>query len=173
MNFSDYLTRALEKRVLKLIGDKTIPNEGVQNNNKTPTVNINQNTTNEDDLMEFDDSTTNTADNASSTKENIPTKEFNVKEVAIAVNQATKDWGTDEEALKDALIGLTKEQIEEVDAYYQEHYGKSLAKLIKDETSKTLRKTLMSALEGNTAPRENFNSDEVATQIYKATKGSR
>ena len=49
---------------------------------------------------------------------------FNAEEIAKQAYNAMKGWGTDEEALRKALIGLTPEQANEVKQVYADLYGK-------------------------------------------------
>ena len=58
--------------------------------------------------------------------------------------KAMKGAGTNEEALKDAIIGLSSKQAAEVAEVFEEKYGKSLRKRIEKETSGQLRKILLS-----------------------------
>lgn len=104
-------------------------------------------------------------------------EDFDAKKVADQVHDAVDGWGTDEDSLKSALLGLTAEQANEVKDVYKSTYGESLEDAIKGDTSGQLEKTLLSAIEGKTATKETQSTEkskvqQKAVQIHSAIDGA-
>ena len=104
-------------------------------------------------------------------------EDFDAKKVADQVHDAVDGWGTDEDSLKSALLGLTAEQANEVKDVYKSTYGGSLEDAIKGDTSGQLKKILLSAIEGKTATKETQSTEkskmqQKAVQIHSAIDGA-
>ena len=70
-------------------------------------------------------------------------KKFDPTPLAKKAYEAMKGWGTDEDALESAIIGLNKEEAEAVKSKFQELYGESIIDWIEDDTSGDLQKRLV------------------------------
>lgn len=96
--------------------------------------------------------------------------------IAGKIFDAVEGLGTDEQALQEALIGVSEEEGKKISSYYRSKDGKSIEDVIKADTSGRLEERLLSALKGETeinpddAPEsmDVETAKEVAKKLYEA-----
>ena len=88
------------------------------------------------------------------------------------LHQAMDGWGTDEEALCNILLNRTPDEIELIKAFYQDKYGSKLEDEVADETSGSLKSSLLQALKGQAkASTPGFDANKDAGDLYEAMDG--
>eukprot|EP00933_Yihiella_yeosuensis_P077968 TRINITY_DN8901_c0_g1_i1.p1 TRINITY_DN8901_c0_g1~~TRINITY_DN8901_c0_g1_i1.p1 ORF type:complete len:1206 (+),score=316.04 TRINITY_DN8901_c0_g1_i1:534-3620(+) len=71
---------------------------------------------------------------------------FDLEADCAAMKEAMEGWGTDEEKLLMAICSKTSKQMEDVNAKFQELYGRDLLEWVKSETSGNFKETLVGCI---------------------------
>lgn len=109
---------------------------------------------------------------SSKIKDSVDKTNKNAKEIAKKAYEAMEGAGTDEEALQEALVGLSPEEAKAVENEFANLYdGASITNWIKGDTSGDLEKTLLSSFENKSNSKNYFDAKATAKIVHESIDG--